>query len=223
MNNNYVSFFRLYENGLNTLEPSDYLPKRSYTNHSWLSQQVLGSQTHTTLDWNHGSVHPANATSITGHISSQSAQQRPIMDEGRGDEEWRNIHVMLNCILSMVEKTKRALSILQSRNSQEITTDWFKKQDVSIDLRKAANEIMTQAVRQTEDRVAEVKRRAEEAVNEVKRQAVLELQKAVTAAEIKANELVAQERAKMEKMLLGQYNGLLHVEHITAKYRANHA
>ncbi|KAF2905007.1 hypothetical protein ILUMI_01175 [Ignelater luminosus] len=59
-----------------------------------------------------------------------------------------------------------------------------------------------QAVRQTEDRVAEVKRRAEEAVNDVKRQAVIELQKAVAAAESKANELVAAERAKMEKLLL---------------------
>lgn len=122
----------------------------------------------------------------------------------RGDEEWRNIHVMLNCILSMVEKTKRALTILQQRNSQELTNDWFRKQDVSVDLKKAANEIMVQAVRQTEDRVAEVKRRAEEAVNDVKRQAVLELQKAVAVAETKANELVATERAKMEKLLLGK-------------------
>lgn len=122
----------------------------------------------------------------------------------RGDEEWRNIHVMLNCILSMVEKTKRALTILQQRNSQELTNDWFRKQDVSVDLKKAANEIMMQAVKQTEDRVAEVKRRAEEAVNDVKRQAVIELQKAVAAAETKANELVAAERAKMEKLLHGK-------------------
>ncbi|RZC39238.1 CBFA2T1, partial [Asbolus verrucosus] len=119
----------------------------------------------------------------------------------RGDEEWRNIHVMLNCILSMVEKTKRALTILQQRNSQDLTNEWLRKQDVSVDLKKAANEIMLQAVRQTEDRVAEVRRRAEDAVNDVKRQAVIELQKAVAAAETKANELVAAERAKMEKLL----------------------
>jgi CRISPR/Cas system-associated exonuclease Cas4 (RecB family) len=42
----------------------------------------------------------------------------------------------------------------------------------------------------------------EEAVNEVKRQAVAELQRAVAAAESKACELVATERAKMEKLLL---------------------
>lgn len=41
----------------------------------------------------------------------------------------------------------------------------------------------------------------EEAVNEVKRQAVVELQKAVSAAESKASELVAAERLKMEKLV----------------------
>lgn len=122
----------------------------------------------------------------------------------RGDEEWRNIYVMLNCILSMVEKTKRALSILQQRNSQEMTNEWLRKQDVGVDLKKAANEIMMHAVRQTEDRVAEVRKRAEDAVNDVKKQAVIELQKAVAAAEIKANELVAVEKAKMEKLLTGE-------------------
>lgn len=33
----------------------------------------------------------------------------------KNDEEWKNINTMLNCILSMVEKTKRALAILQQR------------------------------------------------------------------------------------------------------------
>ncbi|XP_014298403.1 uncharacterized protein LOC103579322 isoform X3 [Microplitis demolitor] len=33
------------------------------------------------------------------------------------DDEWKNIHVMLNCILGMVDKTKRALVILQKRGS----------------------------------------------------------------------------------------------------------
>jgi hypothetical protein len=42
----------------------------------------------------------------------------------------------------------------------------------------------------------------EEAVNEVKRQAVIELQRAVSAAETKAAELIAAERSRMEKLLL---------------------
>lgn len=33
------------------------------------------------------------------------------------DDEWKNIYVMLNCILGMVDKTKRALAILQKRGS----------------------------------------------------------------------------------------------------------
>ncbi|KOB64220.1 putative nervy [Operophtera brumata] len=51
---------------------------------------------------------------------------------------------------------------------------------------------MASAVRQTEERVAEVRRRAEDAVNQVKRQALLELQRAVGAAEIKALEIAAE-------------------------------
>lgn len=42
---------------------------------------------------------------------------------------------------------------------------------------------------------------AEEAVNEVKRQAMDEVQKAVAEAEQKAFEMIAAERAKMEKTL----------------------
>jgi len=56
---------------------------------------------------------------------------------------------MLNCILSMVEKTKRALSILQSRDRPVSTES---------DLKRAANEI----VRIADDRVGEIKRRAGE-------------------------------------------------------------
>lgn len=40
-----------------------------------------------------------------------------------------------------------------------------------------------------------------DAVSEVKRQAVAELQKAVSVAESKASELVAVEKAKMEKVI----------------------
>uniref|UniRef100_A0A2A4JPH4 MYND-type domain-containing protein n=1 Tax=Heliothis virescens TaxID=7102 RepID=A0A2A4JPH4_HELVI len=103
------------------------------------------------------------------------------------DDEWKNINTMLNCILSMVEKTKRALAILQQRGVEPTESN---------DIKRAASEIMATAVRQTEERVAEVRRRAEDAVNQVKRQALLELQRAVGAAESKALELVAAERSK---------------------------
>ncbi|XP_077283263.1 protein CBFA2T1-like [Arctopsyche grandis] len=39
------------------------------------------------------------------------------VSNNKNDEEWKNINTMLNCILSMVEKTKRALAILQQRGS----------------------------------------------------------------------------------------------------------
>ncbi|XP_053618636.1 protein CBFA2T3 [Plodia interpunctella] len=94
----------------------------------------------------------------------------------KGDDEWRNINTMLNCILSMVEKTKRALAILQQRGVEPTESN---------DIKRAASEIMAAAVRQTEERVAEVRRRAEDAVNQVKRQALLELQRAVAAADSK--------------------------------------
>ncbi|KAL4702909.1 hypothetical protein ACJJTC_005137 [Scirpophaga incertulas] len=101
------------------------------------------------------------------------------------DDEWKNINTMLNCILSMVEKTKRALAILQQRGMEPTE---------STDIKRAASEIMAAAVRQTEERVAEVRRRAEDAVNQVKRQALVELQRAVGAAEAKALELVTERK-----------------------------
>ncbi|GJQ86952.1 hypothetical protein Trydic_g5168 [Trypoxylus dichotomus] len=201
----------IYENGVNGQlhqDPQDYLPiKRPANSQSsfFLSHQsLLLPNMNPAVPNSHFfdySQHTPHGYGTPQHRLEDLADSSKTTSCSRGDEEWRNIHVMLNCILSMVEKTKRALTILQQRNNQDLTNDWFRKQDVSMDLKKAANEIMMQAVKQTEDRVAEVKRRAEEAVNDVKRQAVIELQKAVAAAETKANELVAAERAKMEKLL----------------------
>lgn len=82
---------------------------------------------------------------------------------------------MLNCILSMVEKTKRALGILQHRGASSVengaagggnsTNEWLRRSaptDASDarDIKRTAGEIMAQTIRVTEDRVAEVKRRA---------------------------------------------------------------
>ncbi|XP_074646012.1 protein CBFA2T1-like [Tubulanus polymorphus] len=121
----------------------------------------------------------------------------------RMEDEWKHVDNMLNCIVNMVDKTKRALSVLQERctRDREELAIWMRRHSDSIDhdLKKRTHgggELIS--YRQTEDRVNEVKRRAEDAVNEVKRQAVSELQKAVAAAEQKANELVAAEKQKME-------------------------
>ncbi|XP_017149372.1 protein CBFA2T3 isoform X2 [Drosophila miranda] len=110
-----------------------------------------------------------------------------------GEEEWKNIHTMLNCISAMVDKTKRAITILQQRgiepqhpnSGQEITP--------------AA---LAELRRQTEEKVSEFKRNAEDAVTQVKRQAVIEIQRAVVAAETRAAEIMTQERLRMEKFFM---------------------
>jgi hypothetical protein len=72
-----------------------------------------------------------------------------------GDEEWRNIHTMLSCISGMVDKTKRAISILQHRGSDGGQVTY---QDSTM-----INDIK----RQTEEKIAEFRRSAEDAVNQV--------------------------------------------------------
>ncbi|KAL0102946.1 hypothetical protein PUN28_018329 [Cardiocondyla obscurior] len=64
-------------------------------------------------------INQINAFSAPHHLTQQP---QPSMGHGLQtpnggslDDEWKNIHVMLNCILGMVEKTKRALAILQRR------------------------------------------------------------------------------------------------------------
>ncbi|XP_029346274.1 protein CBFA2T3 isoform X1 [Acyrthosiphon pisum] len=110
--------------------------------------------------------------------------------KGHVEDEWKNIHVMLNCILSMVEKTKKALGILQERGMTETSfPDWNRK--------KTTEEILAQTVRHTEEKIEIIKKKAEDSMNEIRHQAMIELQKLVLAAENKMIELVAAERTKM--------------------------
>ncbi|XP_060536667.1 protein CBFA2T1 [Cylas formicarius] len=197
----------VYENGINGQHGG--IDQQDSTPHS---KRHIGTNAQNNPFWfsHQQNFFLPNMNVTSSHLFDYNPQNNQsgvkLEDNGtsKGDEEWKNIHVMLNCILSMVEKTKRALAILQQRNAahQDPTSDWLRKQDVSVDLKKAANEILSQAIRQTEERVADVRKRAEDAVNEVKRQAVAELQKAVAAAEVKAGELLAAERIKMEKLLV---------------------
>lgn len=75
-----------------------------------------------------------------------------------GDEEWKNIHTMLSCISGMVEKTKKAISILQHRGNDS-TTGQISHHEVSI---------ISDIRRQTEEKIAEFRRSAEDAVNQVR-------------------------------------------------------
>ncbi|XP_011144731.2 protein CBFA2T3 [Harpegnathos saltator] len=64
-------------------------------------------------------INQINAFSGPHHLTQQPQQPMghslQTQNGGSLDDEWKNIHVMLNCILGMVEKTKRALAILQRR------------------------------------------------------------------------------------------------------------
>lgn len=117
-----------------------------------------------------------------GHSSTGQMQSGSSLDE-----EWKNIYVMLNCILGMVEKTKRALAILQRRGctspasvpqsaivasqngssaNNPSSTNGAQVESSTSDrdgsLKRLSGEIVAQTIRATEDRVAEVKRRAGE-------------------------------------------------------------
>lgn len=84
----------------------------------------------------------------------------------------------------MVDKTKRAITILQQRV-------------IETPHQAYAESGFAEMKRQTEEKVTEFRRNAEEAVNQVKRQAVIEIQRAVSTAEGRAVEMIAQERIKM--------------------------
>ncbi|VVC26426.1 Hypothetical protein CINCED_3A010319 [Cinara cedri] len=128
------------------------------------------------------SHHPYNIIPLL-HI------REPEDQKGHVEDEWKNIHVMLNCILSMVEKTKKALGILQERGLTDTNfPDWNRK--------KSTEEVLAQTVRQTEERIEGIKKKAEESMNEIRHQAMIELQKLVMAAENRMIDLVAAERTK---------------------------
>lgn len=88
-------------------------------------------------------------------MQSDSNRSRLSQGGGGGDEEWKNIHTMLSCISGMVEKTKRAISILQQRGNDTVPPTL---QDTSL---------ISDIKRQTEEKIAEFRRSAEDSVNQV--------------------------------------------------------
>jgi hypothetical protein len=142
---------------------------------------------------------------------------------------------MMQNMLSMADKCRRSLVVLQEKTQRERDKLlWLRRSEHESAKRRSSDHGLSS------ERVLEVQRRAgkmdllsvpsstyykqhlvvfafthhitpacgcvcviiEEAMQEVKRQAVCELQKAVTAAEAKAIELVAIEKAKMERLLI---------------------
>lgn len=96
-----------------------------------------------------------SSNSVIGAAPTSSGSISGSGGGGGGEEEWKNIHTMLTCISAMVEKTKRAISILQQRGIE--THQARDHQDNS----------MADMKRQTEEKIAEFRRSAEESVNQV--------------------------------------------------------
>uniref|UniRef100_A0A8C7DLA9 RUNX1 partner transcriptional co-repressor 1 n=1 Tax=Oncorhynchus kisutch TaxID=8019 RepID=A0A8C7DLA9_ONCKI len=142
------------------------------------------------------------------------ARQEEVIDHRLTDrewgEEWKHLDHLLNCIMDMVEKTRRSLTELNY---------WIRRYSDADDLKKGASRTQSRQHSPTgqDDLTTEIHqeilnrpmttgyvpeeiwKKAEEAVNEVKRQAMSELQKAVSEAERKAHQMISSERSKMER------------------------
>ncbi|XP_025058213.1 protein CBFA2T2 isoform X1 [Alligator sinensis] len=127
----------------------------------------------------------------------------------------------LNCIMEMVEKTRRSMAVLrrcQEADREELNY-WKRRYSETADTRKGGSELISRqhspgssdsissdSLREFSSRsgtgyVTEEIWKKAEAVNEVKRQAMSEVQKAVAEAEQKAFEMIASERARMEQTI----------------------
>ncbi|XP_061864861.1 protein CBFA2T2 isoform X2 [Colius striatus] len=136
-------------------------------------------------------------------------------------DEWKHLDHALNCIMEMVEKTRRSMAVLrrcQEADREELNY-WKRRWSEAAEPRKAGSELLprqhspgssdslgSDSLREFSSRsgtgyVTEEIWKKAEAVNEVKRQAMSEVQKAVAEAEQKAFEMIASERARMEQTI----------------------
>ncbi|XP_035376878.1 protein CBFA2T3 isoform X3 [Electrophorus electricus] len=152
------------------------------------------------------------------------ARQEEVIDHRLTDrewaEEWKHLDNLLNCIMDMVEKTRRSLTVLRrcQEADREEMNHWIRRYSDVEDMKKDIHrdflhrtpsgylpeEIWRKAGApsiQLSPSLKQLHSKQEEAVNEVKRQAMSELQKAVSEAERKAHEMISAERSKMERAL----------------------
>ncbi|XP_037835722.1 protein CBFA2T3 isoform X5 [Kryptolebias marmoratus] len=138
--------------------------------------------------------------------AAHGARQEEVIDHRLTDrewaEEWKHLDNLLNCIMDMVEKTRRSLTVLRrcQEADREEMNHWIRRYS---DVEEMKKEIHRDFLHRPPSGYLpeEIWRKAEEAVNEVKRQAMSELQKAVSDAERKAHEMISAERSKMERAL----------------------
>ncbi|XP_006134247.2 protein CBFA2T2 isoform X4 [Pelodiscus sinensis] len=158
--------------------------------------------------------------SLNGGYQDELVDHR--LTEREWAEEWKHLDHALNCIMEMVEKTRRSMAVLrrcQEADREELNY-WKRRCSESTEARKGGSEfisrqhspgssdsISSDSQRDFSSRsgagyvTEEIWKKAEEAVNEVKRQAMSEVQKAVAEAEQKAFEMIASERARMEQTI----------------------
>ncbi|XP_067308174.1 protein CBFA2T3 isoform X3 [Pseudorasbora parva] len=152
------------------------------------------------------------------------ARQEEVIDHRLTDrewaEEWKHLDNLLNCIMDMVEKTRRSLTVLRrcQEADREEMNHWIRRYSDVEDMKKEIHrdflhrppsgylpeEIWRKAGSTSiplSPALKQLQNKQEEAVNEVKRQAMSELQKAVSDAERKAHEMISAERSKMERAL----------------------
>ncbi|GAA6090248.1 protein CBFA2T3 isoform X1 [Tachysurus ichikawai] len=153
------------------------------------------------------------------------ARQEEVIDHRLTDrewaEEWKHLDNLLNCIMDMVEKTRRSLTVLRrcQEADREEMNHWIRRYSDVEDMKKDIHrdflhrppsgylpeEIWRKAGAPSiplSPAIKQLHNKQEEAVNEVKRQAMSELQKAVSDAERKAHEMISAERSKMERALV---------------------
>uniref|UniRef100_A0A3Q3XIT7 Uncharacterized protein n=1 Tax=Mola mola TaxID=94237 RepID=A0A3Q3XIT7_MOLML len=156
-------------------------------------------------------------------LAVHGARQEEVIDHRLTDrewaEEWKHLDNLLNCIMDMVEKTRRSLTVLRrcQEADREEMNHWIRRYSDVEEMKKGGSngqhssvlaylcvsEIHRDFLHRPPSGYLpeEIWRKAEEAVNEVKRQAMSELQKAVSDAERKAHEMISAERSKMERAL----------------------
>ncbi|XP_075757620.1 protein CBFA2T2 isoform X3 [Pelodiscus sinensis] len=157
--------------------------------------------------------------SLNGGYQDELVDHR--LTEREWAEEWKHLDHALNCIMEMVEKTRRSMAVLrrcQEADREELNY-WKRRCSESTEARKGGSEFISRqhspgssdsissdsqrdfSSRSGAGYVTEEIWKKAEAVNEVKRQAMSEVQKAVAEAEQKAFEMIASERARMEQTI----------------------
>ncbi|KAM6454060.1 protein CBFA2T2 isoform 2-T2 [Liasis olivaceus] len=168
----------------------------------------------------HRDLRERHSIGLNGGYQDELVDHR--LTEREWADEWKHLDHALNCIMEMVEKTRRSMAVLrrcQEADREELNY-WKRRCSEPTEPRKGGSDltarqhspgssdsISSESQREFSSRpgtagyVTEEIWKKAEAVNEVKRQAMSEVQKAVAEAEQKAFEMIASERARMEQTI----------------------